>query len=74
MKDDTLNEIVPPSAQIAGRPRPIRGLSAGWRSNDIGARMMAAIQNAEPLGPDEMPDREPKRPGLTKEGALVSIC
>ena len=33
---------------------------------------MAAIQNAKPLGPDEMPDREPKRPGLTKDGALVS--
>src|SRR5205807_5963415 len=35
-------------------------------------RMMAAIQNAKALGTNEMPDREPKRPGLTKEGALVS--
>src|SRR3954468_11303252 len=72
IKDDTLNEIVlhPPKTQDdLGR---IRGLSAGWRTNDIGARMMAAIQNPKPLGPDEMPDREPKRPGLTKEGALVS--
>jgi ribonuclease D len=72
IKDDTLNEIVlhPPKSQDdLGR---VRGLSAGWKANDIGARLMAAIQNAKPLGPDEMPDREPRRPGLTKDAALVS--
>ena len=50
----------------------MRGLSAGWRSNDIGARLMAALANAKPLGPEELPDREPRRPGLTKDAALVS--
>ncbi len=72
VKDDTLNEIVlhPPKSQDdLGR---IRGLSAGWRTNDIGARLMGSIANAKPLGPDELPDREPKRPGLTKDGVLVS--
>src|SRR5687768_1684743 len=72
VKDDTLTEIVlhPPKNQDdLGR---IRGLSAGWRTNDIGARLMAAIQSAKPLEQDEMPDREPRRPGLTKDGALVS--
>ncbi|MFL6734783.1 MAG: ribonuclease D, partial [Sphingomicrobium sp.] len=71
VKDDTLGEIVlhPPKSQDdLGR---IRGLSAGWRNNDIGARLIAAIENAKPLEPDEMPDREPRRPGLTKDGALV---
>ena len=33
---------------------------------------MAAIQHGKPLEPSEMPDREPKRPGLTKDAALVS--
>ena len=33
---------------------------------------MNAIQAAKPLGPDELPDREPRRPGLTKDAALVS--
>jgi ribonuclease D len=47
-------------------------LSAGWRSNDIGARLIAAVYNAKPLEQDEMPDREPRRPGLTKDAALVS--
>ena len=72
VKDDTLNEIVlhPPKNQDdLGR---IRGLSAGWRTNDIGARLMSAIANAKPLDPSELPDREPKRPGLTKDGVLVS--
>ncbi|MEO6360425.1 MAG: ribonuclease D [Sphingomicrobium sp.] len=72
VKDDTLGELVvhPPKTQDdLGR---IRGLSAGWRNNDIGARLMAALENASPLEGDELPDREPRRPGLTKDGALVS--
>jgi ribonuclease D len=72
VKDDTLSEIVlhPPKTQDdLGK---IRGLSAGWRSNDIGARLMAAIAAAKPLEGDELPDREPRRPGLTKDAALVS--
>ena len=72
VKDETLGELSshPPKSQDdLGK---IRGLSAGWKSNDIGARMMAALAIAEPLGPDDLPDREPRRPGLTKDGALVS--
>lgn len=72
IKDDTLNEIVlhPPKTQDdLGR---VRGLSAGWKNNDIGSRLMAAVEGAKPLSNDEMPDREPKRPGLTKDAALVS--
>src|SRR5215218_945625 len=33
---------------------------------------IAAVTAARPLEPDEMPDREPRRPGLTKEGVLVA--
>jgi ribonuclease D len=71
VKDDTLQELAshPPKTQEdLGR---VRGLSAGWRSNDIGARMMAALASAKPLDPEEMPMREPRRPGLSKDGALV---
>src|SRR5918993_1245188 len=50
----------------------VRGLSAGWRTNDIGARLMAAVEAAKPLEADEMPDREPRRPGLTRDAVLVS--
>jgi ribonuclease D len=72
IKDDTLSELVihPPKTQDdLGR---IRGLSAGWRTNDIGARLIEAIRTAAPLDAEELPDREPRRPGLTKDGALVS--
>jgi ribonuclease D len=72
VKDDTLVELAahPPKTQDdLGR---VRGLSTGWRTNDIGARLMASLQTAKPLDPNELPSREPKRPGLTKEGALVA--
>jgi len=72
VKDDTLGELAshPPKSQDdLGK---VRGLSAGWRNNDIGARLIAAVKDAQPLEPEEMPDREPRRPGLTKEGVLVA--
>ncbi len=72
LKDDTMGELAihPPKSQDdLGQ---VRGLSSGWRSNDIGGRLMSALASARPLEPHELPDREPRRPGLTKEGALVS--
>jgi ribonuclease D len=72
VKDDTLGELAahPPKEQEdLGR---VRGLSAGWRTNDIGARLIASVTTAKPLEPHELPDREPRRPGLTKEGVLVA--
>ncbi len=72
IKDDTLNELAghPPKTQDdLGR---VRGLSTGWKTNDIGARLMAALESAQPLSGADLPDREPRRPGLTKDGALVS--
>lgn len=34
--------------------------------------MMHALANAKPLDRDEMPERDPKKPGLGKDGALVA--
>ncbi len=72
VKDETLADIAahPPKDQDGlGR---VRGLSATWRTNDIGARLMEAIANARPLDKDDMPDRAPRGPGLGKEGVLVA--
>jgi ribonuclease D len=72
IKDDTLQELAshpPKSQEDLGR---VRGLSAGWRNNDIGGRLMAALATAKPLTPEEMPAREPGRPGLNKDAVLVS--
>ncbi len=72
LKDDTLNELAGHPPKTQDDLARVRGLSAGWKSNDIGARLIAAITEAKPLDPDELPDREPRRPGLTKDAALVS--
>jgi ribonuclease D len=72
VKDDTLADIAGHPPKTQDDLAKVRGLSAGWKSNDIGARMMAALEHATPLGPDELPDAGPSRPGLTKDGALVA--
>ena len=78
VKDDTLADIAghPPKTQEdLGK---VRGLSAGWRNNDIGARLMAALAKAEPLDADELPDARaaPARPdqGRARWSATCSSC
>jgi ribonuclease D len=72
VKDETLADIAahPPANQDA--LARVRGLSPGWKNNDIGARLMDALASASPLPTDEMPVREDRQPGLGKEGALVA--
>src|SRR3546814_645437 len=72
IKDETLADIAshpPRSQEELGK---IRGLSAAWKNNDIGARLMNALAEAQPLPKEEMPERDPRRPGLNKESALVA--
>ncbi len=72
VKDETLVDIAghPPKSQ-ADLAR-IRGLSASWGGNDIGRRMLAALEQAVPLPEEEMPPRDDRKPGLGKDGALVA--
>ena len=72
VKDETLGDMAghPPRKQ-ADLAR-VRGLSATWAGNDIGGRLMAAIESAQPLGEDELPPRDDRKPGLGKEGSLVA--
>ena len=72
IKDDTLGELASQPPKTQDDLGKVRGLSAGWRSNDIGARLMAAVLAAKPMSADEMPTREANRPSLTKDAALVS--
>ncbi|HEY5712967.1 MAG TPA: ribonuclease D [Allosphingosinicella sp.] len=72
MKDETMADVAlhPPVSQEAlGQ---VRGLSAAWRGNDIGARMMEALANSDPLPASELPVRDDRGPGLGREGALVA--
>ncbi|HWI86667.1 MAG TPA: ribonuclease D [Sphingomonas sp.] len=72
VKDETLADIAvhPPRSQ--GDLAKVRGLAASWANNEIGARLMGAIEGATSLPDEEMPPREDRRPGLGKEGALVA--
>ncbi len=72
MKDETMADIAshPPKSQ--GDLPKVRGLSPAWKDNEIGARLMAALAEAEPLPRDEMPDRGGNGQGGGKEGALVA--
>ena len=72
VKDETLADLAahPPKAQEG--LGSVRGLSATWKSNDIGGRLMDAIAAAKPLAKEDMPDRAARGPGLGKEGALVA--
>ncbi|MFM5954695.1 MAG: ribonuclease D [Novosphingobium sp.] len=71
-RDETLADIAchPPKKQedLA----KVRGLSSGWKDNEIGKRMMAAIEGSTPLTDDELPARTPRGAPLGKEGALVA--
>jgi ribonuclease D len=72
VKDETLADMAgnPPRRQEdLGR---IRGLSASWASNQIGERLMRALDRAQPLPDAEMPPREPQRPGGTPDSALIA--
>ena len=72
MKDETLADIAshPPRSQ-AELPK-VRGLSPAWKDNEIGARLMAILAEAEPLPRDLMPERNGNGMGGGKEGALVA--
>jgi ribonuclease D len=72
MKDETLADLAahPPVSQDAlGN---VRGLSKSWTSNDIGARLMAALDAAQPLPASEMPERDGGTPRLNTDSILIA--
>ena len=71
-KDETLADLATHPPREQSDLAKVRGLSAAWKANDIGHRLMAALSAAQPLAKDEMPEREPYRPGPGKDGALVA--
>jgi ribonuclease D len=72
VKDETLGDLAGHPPRRQADLAKVRGLSQTWAGNDIGARLMAAIEGAKPLSNDEMPARDDRKPGLGKDGALVA--
>ncbi len=72
MKDETLADLAGSPPRTQGDLIKVRGLSAAWGSNEIGARLLHMLADAVPLPADEMPARDDRKPGLGKEAALVA--
>ena len=72
VKDETLGDLAGHPPRKQADLAKVRGLSATWATNDIGGRLMAAIESAVPLSGDELPPRDDRKPGLGKDGALVA--
>jgi ribonuclease D len=71
-KDETLADLASHPPRQQHDLTKVRGLSAAWGGNDIGARLMTALAEAMPMSTDDMPIRDDRKPGLGKDGALVA--
>jgi ribonuclease D len=71
-RDETLADIASHPPKTQADLAKVRGLSPGWRDNEIGRRMMAVLEAATPLPDSELPARTPRGAPLGKEGALVA--
>ena len=72
MRDETLADIAGHPPRDQSKLGQVRGLSAGWKNNDIGARLMEIIEQAEPLSRDDLPEKIGRRPKNGKSNALVT--
>lgn len=71
-RDETLADLASHPPKVQADLVKVRGLSPGWKDNDIGRRLMAAINSSQPLSDDELPPRTPRGAPLGKEGGLVA--
>ena len=71
-RDETLADIASHPPKTQADLAKVRGLSPGWKDNDIGRRLMATLAAAQPLPDSELPPRTPRGAPLGKEGALVA--
>ncbi|MEH6715697.1 ribonuclease D [Parasphingorhabdus flavimaris] len=72
MRDETLADIAAHPPKDQNKLGQVRGLSAGWKNNDIGARLMDILEQAEPLSRDDLPLKIGRRPKNGKSNALVT--
>ncbi|GGA53171.1 ribonuclease D [Sphingomonas psychrolutea] len=72
VKDETIADLAGHAPKRQADLAKVRGLSATWAQNDIGARLMQALEGATPMTAEEMPSRDDRKPGMGKDGALVA--
>ena len=72
MRDETLADIASHPPRTQADLAKVRGMSAAWRDIEIGRRLMAVLEAAEPLPKEEMPPRARTGAPLGREGSLVT--
>jgi len=72
MRDETLADIASHPPRVQADLAKVRGLSAAWKDNDIGKRLMKVLAEAAPLPKEEMPEKVKQGAPLGREGALVA--
>jgi ribonuclease D len=72
VRDETLADLASHPPKTQADLAKVRGLSQGWKDNEIGRRLMNTLAKAEPLPEDELPPRAPRGAPLGKEGSLVA--
>jgi ribonuclease D len=72
MKDETLADVASHPPKIQADLAKVRGLSPAWRDNEIGQRLIAAIEASTPMHRDDLPDRNRGSSGGGKDSALVA--
>jgi len=71
-RDETLADLASHPPKTQADLAKVRGLSQGWKDNEIGRRLMNTLAKAVPLPEDELPPRAPRGAPLGKEGSLVA--
>ncbi len=71
-KDEVLAEIAAHPPRTQDELGKVRGLSASWRGNDIGTRLMEALASATPIPRADLDEGAPRANGLGRDGALVA--
>jgi ribonuclease D len=71
-RDETLADLASHPPKTQADLAKVRGLSGGWKDNEIGRRLMAALADSGPLPDEELPARAPRGAPLGKEGSLVA--
>ncbi|HMT46291.1 MAG: ribonuclease [Pseudomonadota bacterium] len=72
VRDETLADLASHPPKTQADLAKVRGLSSGWKDNEIGKRLMATLAAATPLPESELPLRTARGAPLGKEGALVA--
>ncbi len=72
VRDETLAYLASHPPKTQADLAKVRGLSSGWKDNEIGKRLMATLAAATPLPESELPLRTARGAPLGKEGALVA--